>query len=141
MAWDAPEHYGVACKRVDSRDPSTRSVFNSKRTMPAALAAVIAGVDAELVVVSYNDEAWLTLDDLVDMCCVDGRHVEVLTFDSKRYVGAQIGIHNPKGERVGQISHLRNTELIVVSGPRHLVRNATRRSDSRTIPQSDGGGT
>jgi adenine-specific DNA-methyltransferase len=127
VAWDAPVHYGVACKRVDSRDPSTRSAFNSKRTMPAALAAVIAGVDAELVVVSYNDEAWLTLDDLVDMCCVDGRHVEVLTFDSKRYVGAQIGIHNPKGERVGQISHLRNTELIVVSGPRHLVRKATRR--------------
>ena len=69
--------------------------------MPAALAAVIAAVDAELVVVSYNDEAWLTLDDLVDMCSVDGRHVEVLAFDSKRYVGAQIGIHNPKGERVG----------------------------------------
>ncbi len=39
VAWDAPEHYGVACKRIDARDPSTRSPFNSKRTMPAALAA------------------------------------------------------------------------------------------------------
>jgi adenine-specific DNA-methyltransferase len=122
VAWDAPAHYGVACKRVDSRDPSTRSAFNSKRTMPAALAAVIAAVDAELVVVSYNDEAWLTLDDIVDMCSVESRHVEVLAFDSKRYVGAQIGIHNPKGERVGQISHLRNTELLVISGPRRLVQ-------------------
>ena len=28
VAWDAPEHYGVACKRVDARDPSTKSVFN-----------------------------------------------------------------------------------------------------------------
>jgi len=25
VAWDAPEHYGVACKRVDARDPATRS--------------------------------------------------------------------------------------------------------------------
>ena len=72
--------------------------------MPDALAAVIAGVDAELVVVSYNDEAWLTLDELVAMCSVGGRHVAVLGFDSKRYVGAQIGIHNPRGERVGRVS-------------------------------------
>lgn len=121
VAWDAPAHYGIACKRIDSRDPSTRSPFNSKRTMPAALASVIAEVDAELVVVSYNDEAWLTLDDLVDMCSVGGRHVGVLAFDSKRYVGAQIGIHNPKGERVGKVSHLRNTELVVLAGPKKVV--------------------
>ena len=38
VAWDAPEAYGVARKRVDARDPSTRSAFNSKRTMPDALA-------------------------------------------------------------------------------------------------------
>ncbi len=84
---------------------------------------LIAEVDAELVIVSYNDEAWLTLDDLIDMCGAGGRHVEVLAFDSKRYVGAQIGIHNPKGERVGRVSHLRNTELLALSGPRRLVRD------------------
>jgi adenine-specific DNA-methyltransferase len=100
---------------------SARSAFNSRRTMPGALAAVIAGVGAELVVVSYNDEAWLTLDELVAMCSVGGRHVAVLGFDSKRYVGAQIGIHNPKGERVGRVSHLRNTELLAIGGPRDLV--------------------
>jgi adenine-specific DNA-methyltransferase len=121
VAWDAPAHYGVACKRIDSRDPSTRSPFNSKRTMPAALASVIAEVDAELVVVSYNDEAWLTVDELIDMCSTGGRHLELLAFDSKRYVGAQIGIHSPKGERVGKVSHLRNTELVVIAGPRDLV--------------------
>jgi adenine-specific DNA-methyltransferase len=37
--------------------------------------------------------------------------------DSKRYVGAQIGIHNPRGERVGRVSHLRNTEVLFVVGP------------------------
>ncbi len=124
VAWDAPDHYGVACKRVDARDPSTHSAFNSRRTMPSALADVIAHVDAELVVVSYNDEAWLSLDDLVAMCAAGGRHVEVLAFDSKRYVGAQIGIHNPRGERVGRVSHLRNTELVAVAGPRKRVRAA-----------------
>ena len=35
VAWDAPEHYGVACKRVDARDPATHSPFNKKREMPA----------------------------------------------------------------------------------------------------------
>ena len=131
VAWDAPAHYGVACKRVDARDDdSTRSPFNSRRTMPAALASVIAAVDAELVVVSYNDEAWLTAADLVDMCAVGGRHVEVLSFDSRRYVGAQIGVHNPKGERVGTVSHLHNTELVVLAGPSDLVRRAIERSAS-----------
>jgi adenine-specific DNA-methyltransferase len=131
VAWDAPAHYGVACKRIDARDDdSTRSPFNSRRTMPAALASVIAAVDAELVVVSYNDEAWLTAADLVDMCAVGGRHVEVLSFDSRRYVGAQIGVHNPKGERVGTVSHLHNTELVVVAGPSDLVRRAIERSAS-----------
>ncbi|MCU1491223.1 MAG: methyltransferase, partial [Acidimicrobiaceae bacterium] len=55
VAWDAPEHYGVACKRVDARDPATKSRFNSRRTMPTALAEVVAAVRAEVVVLSYND--------------------------------------------------------------------------------------
>ncbi len=135
VAWDAPEHYGVACKRIDARDEATRSAFNSRRTMPHALAAVIAGVDAELVVVSYNDEAWLTLDELIAMCSVGGRHVAVLGFDSKRYVGAQIGIHNPKGERVGRVSHLRNTELLAIGGPRDLVEKVVHGVVSQPSPK------
>ncbi len=34
VAWDAPDHYGVACKRVDVRDPATSSVFNRRREAP-----------------------------------------------------------------------------------------------------------
>ena len=137
VAWDAPVHYGVACKRIDARDPATRTPFNSRRAMPDALASVIGQLDAELVVVSYNDEAWLTLDELTAMCGEGGRHVEVLAFDSKRYVGAQIGIHNPKGERVGRVSHLRNTELLAVAGPRDLVRRVACRASSFGIPHRD----
>jgi len=46
----------------------------------------------------------------------------VLAFDSARYVGARIGIHDPKGRKVGTVSHLRNTEYVVVCGPRPRVR-------------------
>jgi adenine-specific DNA-methyltransferase len=68
-----------------------------------------------VVVVSYNDEAWVGLDELVEMCSARGP-VTVLAFDSRRYVGATIGIHNPAGEKVGIISHTRNTEYVLVAG-------------------------
>jgi adenine-specific DNA-methyltransferase len=48
--------------------------------------------------------------------------VVVLAFDSARYVGARIGIHNPGGVKVGRVSHLRNTEYVVVAGDRARVR-------------------
>ena len=56
----------------------------------------IADVDARLVVISYNDEAWVTIEDLEAMAAARGGAVRTLAFDSKRYVGAQIGIHNPQ---------------------------------------------
>jgi adenine-specific DNA-methyltransferase len=121
VAWDAPEHYGVACKRIDARDDATKSVFNRRRLMPEALAGVIASVRARVVVVSYNDESWVTADELRDMCAVHG-HVELLAFDSRRYVGARIGIHNPRGERVGTVSHVRNQEYVAIAGERGEVR-------------------
>jgi adenine-specific DNA-methyltransferase len=125
VAWDAPEHYGVACKRADSRDPSTKSVFNATREMPDALRRVVADVRSEVLVLSYNDESWVSLEDLVEMCAPRG-HVGVLAFDSKRYVGAQIGIYNPGGEKVGRVSHLRNVEYLLVAGPRDVVHAMTR---------------
>jgi adenine-specific DNA-methyltransferase len=122
VAWDRPEHYGVACKRIDARDDETKSVFNRKRLMPEALRRTIADVDAEVVVVSYNDEAWVGLDELREMCTVHG-DVTALAFDSKRYVGAQIGIHNPDGQRVGEVGKLRNQEYVLVAGPSDRVRH------------------
>jgi adenine-specific DNA-methyltransferase len=115
VAWDAPAHYGVACKRVDLRDPAQRSPFNERGRMPGALGACVKLVDAAIVVVSYNDESWVQLDELVDLCSARGP-VTVLSFDSRRYVGATIGIHDPKGNKVGTVSHTRNTEYILVAG-------------------------
>ena len=125
VAWDRPDHYGVACKRLDARDDDTKSVFNRKREMPRALADTIASVDAEVVIVSYNDESWVQLDDLRDMCAVHG-DVGVLAFDSKRYVGAQIGIHDPQGNKVGTVSHTRNLEYVVIAGPPQRIGAMTK---------------
>ena len=95
----------------------THSSFNSRRTMPDALAQVIRDVKADVLVLSYNDEAWLTLDQLTAMCDARG-HVAVLGFPHSRYVGARIGIHNPRGEKVGTVSHTRNLEYVLVAGAR-----------------------
>ena len=134
VAWDAPEHYGIACKRADARDPGTKSAFNSKRTMPDALRRAVRDVRCEVLILSYNDESWVELAELEEMC---GRFDEVVTlsFDSARYVGARIGIFNPLGEKVGSVSHLRNREYLVVAGGRDLVRRVV---DRRTMPVAAG---
>lgn len=125
VRWDAPEHYGVACKRIDSRDPSTKSPFNLKREMPEALHMAISRVRAETVVVSYNNESWVSAESIRDWLYEAGHErVELLDFDSKRYVGAQIGIFNPSGQRVGEVSHLRNTEHVLIAGPSAKVSRA-----------------
>ena len=141
VAWDAPEAYGVARKRLDARDPSTHSVFNSKKTMPAALATVVQSVDCDLLVLSYNNESWLGLEELEAMCSIQNtgtgpgaepgthtgaartRELATLAFDSARYVGARIGIFDPSGRKVGRVSHLSNQELIVIAGESTLVRH------------------
>jgi adenine-specific DNA-methyltransferase len=120
MAWDAPAHYGVACKRVDLRDDATTSVFNRRREAPAALARLVGSVPAEVVIISGSDEGWVGVDDLADMAAGRGA-VEILAFDSKRYVGAQIGIHNHRGERVGRVGRTRNTEYLVIAGPARTI--------------------
>lgn len=137
VAWDAPPHYGIACKRLDSRDEATKSVFNQKATMAAALRQVVTDVKASVVVLSYNNESWVPLDELVDMCSVHGQ-VAVLPFDSKRYVGAQIGIYNRSGQKVGRVSHLRNLEYLVVAGPRRLVARMTAPYAASALPRPSG---
>lgn len=136
VAWDAPEAYGVARKRLDARDPSTHSAFNSKKTMPSALASVVRSVDCDLLVLSYNNESWLGLDELEDMCSVahDGstRSVATLAFDSARYVGARIGIFDPSGRKVGRVSHLSNQELLVIAGEEATVRRVVAAAESAT---------
>jgi adenine-specific DNA-methyltransferase len=88
--------------------------------MPQALHAAIDALDAQLVVVSCSNEGWVTVDDVREWCALRG-HTEVVGFDSRRYVGAQIGVFNPQGDRVGVPTHFHNVEYLVLSGERELV--------------------
>ena len=117
VRWDAPEHYGVACKRVDARDEATRSPFNSKRTIASALAGVIEAVRADTVVVSFNNEGFIGLPALVEMCEARGHPVEVLAFDTRRYIGQRLGVFGPDGRKVGVPGPERNIEYVLVSAP------------------------
>ena len=150
VAWDAPEAYGVARKRLDARDPSTHSAFNSKRTMPAALASVVQSVDCDLLVLSYNNESWLGLEELEAMCSIQGtasgagatrREVATLAFDSARYVGARIGIFDPAGRKVGRVSHLSNQELVVIAGKPALVRRVVEAAGGDAMGAAGGDAT
>ena len=84
------------------------------------------------MIVSYNDESWVRLDELREMCAVHG-DVRVLGFDSKRYVGAQIGIHDPSGNKVGEVSHTRNLEYVLVAGPKRTIERMIRPHRSAVV--------
>jgi adenine-specific DNA-methyltransferase len=121
---DEPEHYGIACKRADARDEETKSPWNSRRTMPAEFVAVLEAVRADVVVVSFSNEGFLPLAELVEMCRVRGA-VRVLNHDFHRYVGARLGIFNPAGKKVGRVSHTRNVEHLLVCGDADRVAAMT----------------
>lgn len=109
--WDFPESYGVAKKRLDCRE--RKSPFNSKPRIRAALQEVVDNLDVRHLVLSFSNEGYIDFDDVVEVVRRRGE-VLVIEADHKRYVGAQIGIHNPRGERVGEVSHLRNKEFLFV---------------------------
>jgi adenine-specific DNA-methyltransferase len=106
---DAPETYGVAKKRIDARQ--RRSPFNSRVDFASALAAVLERVRARHLILSFSDEGFLARPDAEAMLGRLGR-VRVVEREHKRYVGAQIGIFNPAGQKVGEVSHLTNKERI-----------------------------
>lgn len=114
VRWDKPEIYGVACKQVDcgSRD----SAFNSRPRILAELRKVVLAARARYLVVSFSNEGYLSRGEMEALLGERG-YVTVLAHDFKRYVGAQIGIYNPSGEKVGAVSHLRNTEYLYVASP------------------------
>jgi adenine-specific DNA-methyltransferase len=120
VRWDMPAYYGVANKRIDTRNPENKSEFNSKLTMPDALGNLISGLSARTLVLSYNNESWLSRRELTDMCS-KFEEVQILDFDFKRYVGSQIGGYNQSGELVGRPGAKRNLEHIVIAGTKQTV--------------------
>ncbi|PZU74934.1 MAG: DNA methyltransferase [Brevundimonas sp.] len=118
VLWDKPETYGVANKRVDVK--TRKSPFNSRPGIGPALRSVIERVKAPNLIVSFNDEGYLNRAELEAMLAARG-HVQVVEIGHPRYVGARIGIHNPKGEKVGQVGRLRNVEYLFVATDRPVT--------------------
>ena len=70
MRWDAPEHYGVACKRVDCR--TTKSPYNSKRGAWQAFSSLIERLPTPWIVVSFNNEGFHDLDQVAALLSREG---------------------------------------------------------------------
>lgn len=114
VRWDRPEPYGVARKRADCR--TTTSPYNRSREAWRALEDLVASLPTPWIVASVSDEGFHDPAAVAALLAERG-HVAALAIDFPRYVGARIGIHNPAGDRVGAVSHVRNLEYLVVSGP------------------------
>jgi adenine-specific DNA-methyltransferase len=109
--WDKPEVYGVAKKRVDCREYS--SPFNSRRKIADAFDALVGALRTRFLIVSFNDEGYLSQDVLREILSARGE-LQVLSVAYKRYVGAKIGIYNPSGVKTGTVGKLKNRELLFV---------------------------
>lgn len=122
VRWDKPEVYGVACKRIDVR--RRQSVFNSRPRFAGVMQRLLAAVRAPVLVVSFNNEGYLAREEMESMLAAlwngEGK-VTTIENDFKRYVGAQIGIYNPQGEKVGKVSHLTNKEYVYVVSRERLA--------------------
>jgi len=128
VRWDKPQTYGIANKRMQCKDYA--SDFNSKRRIRDGLRAVFAAVRCKHLLVSFNNEGHVDREEMIALLAENG-HVGVVAVDFKRYVGAQIGIHNPNGQKVGRVSHLRNKEyFFVVSERRDAVDRVVRAIES-----------
>lgn len=114
VRWDKPAVYGTAMKRVDCKE--YKSDFNSRKRIADAFSTLLEAIDARYMLVSFNNEGYLSEEQLSELLSARGQ-VARLEVDYKRYVGAQIGIYNPRGEKVGRVSHLRNREYLFLVGP------------------------
>ncbi len=108
---DEPATYGIAHKRVDCQE--FKSAYNSKVRIRGAVEQLVERLRARFLVVSFSNEGYIAREAMESILAAYGE-VAVFEVDHPRYVGARIGIHNPKGERVGRVSHLRNKEYLFV---------------------------
>ena len=115
MRWDAPDHYGVACKRADCR--TRKSAYNLRRQAGTALADLIERARAPLARGLVLERGLPPARTRSRRSSRERGHVGAVAVPRPRYVGARIGIHDPSGRRVGTVSHLSNTEHLFVCGP------------------------
>lgn len=108
---DNPEVYGCAHKRTDCK--TTKSSFNSKTKFKDTLEAVLHSLTSPYIVLSFSDEGFISRVEIEHILSKLGS-VQTFGVDYKRYVGAQIGIYNPQGVKVGDVKKLYNKEFLYV---------------------------
>jgi hypothetical protein len=94
-------------KRTDVRERG--SAFNRRGAIGDALRGVLEQVDARWVLLSFNDEGYLSLDAVRAMLGALGEVTEQ-ALEHPRYIGHRIGIYNPQGRKVGVPGRSRNRE-------------------------------
>lgn len=121
VRWDQPSTYGVARKREDVR--TRKSPFNSRREARISMEKLFGSIRSRNVMVSFSNEGFFLASELEEMLSGWG-YVNRLTRSHQRYVGARIGIYNPAGQRVGQVSHTQNEEFLFVASQSRQVYQA-----------------
>jgi len=111
VRWDKPEVYGVAMKRIDVR--ARVSPFNRRGEIEGAFRELLETVRARYLLVSFNDEGYLSPATLRALLAGHGG-VEEASIEHRRYIGHQIGVYNLRGERVGTPGPAHNREHLFV---------------------------
>jgi Adenine-specific DNA methylase len=132
VLWDKPKTYGVARKREDVK--YRKSPFNSRRLAKEALSRLLSRAGAPHIVLSFNNEGFFTAKEIEDLLKEWG-YVVRLSRRHKRYIGAVIGIYNPRGEKVGTTSHTENTEFLFVATHSRKVYEEFAHLSERVVAQ------
>lgn len=133
IRWDFPKTYGVARKRWDVKE--RKSPFNSKRLARSAMENLLRKMNASHLVLSFSNEGFFSPEEIEEML-KDWGYVVRLERVHKRYVGALIGIYNPRGEKVGQAGHTKNKEFLFVATQDRKVYHELRESASSSTGSS-----
>lgn len=130
VRWDNPQTYGIARKRTDVQE--RKSPFNSKREAKGAMEKLLGSLQAKHLVLSFNNEGFFRTEEIEAMLKEWG-YVVRMSQTHRRYVGARIGIYNPQGQKVGQVSHTENEEYLFVATHSKKVFNALRSKTTRRL--------
>lgn len=109
---DAPEVYGVACKRADTKEK--KSPFNSKVKVKDAFNALLQACNSRYVMLSYNSEGLISYGDIMNILEQYFSDIRIVEVPHRRYVGSRIGVYNKEGVKVGEPTHHKCKEFLFV---------------------------
>ena len=119
VRWDRPDTYGVACKRVDCR--TTKSAYNRKREAWDAFAAPRRGAADAVARRVLHRRGVSRPPGRGGAPRREGLRRAPSPSTSSATSAPRSGSTTRAARSVGQVSHLRNTEVLFVVGPDETV--------------------